>query len=149
MKRFISAILSIVLSVTLCMPLVSGYADCDSEDLLLPYRNVFDEFNATHGTTYGFMTDEQLSAHNMNRDEYYQEMENVYTAMTVDEFIEMLENAYIEDMKFMQEQQGIAVSQTGNISADTLPYYIKEENTVNITVTIPAGEGVRAVFLGE
>lgn len=72
MKCFITAIFSLVLSETLCMPLFSGYAESDSENLLIPYRNTMNEFNNSHGTTYSFMTDEQLSTHNIDRDEYSQ-----------------------------------------------------------------------------
>ena len=123
MKRFFTAILSLAMSAVVCMPLASGYAECENEDSLMPYRNAFDEFNATHGTNYGFATDEQLSRIGMD----YQEVEDFYTAMTLDEFTEYLENIYVADMEFMESQKDIATPQTNGISADTMPYYIKEE----------------------
>ena len=125
MKRFFTAILSIAMSAVVCMPLASGYAECENEDKLLPYRDMLQEFNTTHSTTYGFTTDEQLERTGSD----YQEIEDFYTAMTLDEFSEYLENIYVADMEFMESQKDIAIPQSAGISADTMPYYIKEEPT--------------------
>ena len=134
MKRFFTAILSVAMSAVVCMPLASGYAECENEDSLLPYRNAFDEFNATHGTNYGFATDEQLSRIGMD----YQKVEDFYTAMTLDEFSEYLETLYINDMAFLQEQQD------NTISADTMPYYIKEEPTgEQVHFCVPDGKKLK------
>ncbi|MDE5556699.1 MAG: hypothetical protein K2J32_03235 [Ruminococcus sp.] len=81
MKRFITAIFSLVISGTLCMPLVSGYAESDSENSL-----------------------------------------------------------YIEDIKF---------SRTDNISADTMPYYIKEVNSGEKVDVSIMGKELKAVFVGK
>lgn len=137
MKRFFTAILSLAMSAVVCMPLVSGYAECENEDSLMPYRNAFDEFNATHGTNYGFATDEQLSRIGMD----YQAVEDFYTAMTLDEFSEYLETLYVNDMEFMESQKDIATPQTNGISADTMPYYIKEELTdKQVSISVPSGK---------
>lgn len=104
---------SIVLTGTVCViSFISYYKNntLDYKEILAPYQNVFDEFNKTHGTSYGFMTEEQLSRHNMNHDEYLKQMVDEYSNMTLDEFKNFLEETYNKD-----------------ISAENLPYY-KETN---------------------
>ncbi|MDE6832743.1 MAG: hypothetical protein K2J39_00630 [Ruminococcus sp.] len=123
MKRFFTAILSVALSAVVCMPLASGYAECENEDKLLPYRDMLQDFNTTHGTTYGFATDEQLERTGSD----YKTAEDFYTALTMEEFSEYLENIYVADMEFMESQKDFAIPQSDGISADTMPYYIKEE----------------------
>ncbi len=80
----------------------------DYEKILSPYQNVFNEFNSAHGTTYGFMTDEQLSLHNMDKEEYLKNVVDEYGSMTTEEFKEVLEKAYADENK---------------ASAENLPYY--------------------------
>lgn len=81
------------------------------EKILSPYQNVFNEFNSSHGTTYGFMTDEQLSLHHMDKEEYFKNVVDEYGDMTTEEFRGILEKAYADENK---------------ISADNLPYYQEE-----------------------
>ncbi len=95
----------------------------DYEEALAPYRKVLDDFNSTHGTTYSFMTDEQLARHNMNREEYLKETADIYSGMTLEEFENILETAYRNDM---------------GLSAEPLPYYHEEENEgERVTVSVP------------
>ncbi len=71
----------------------------DYDALLEPYRTAFDEFNKSHGTTYGFMSDEQLEQHNMDKQQYLKEMADVYSKMNIKEFYDNLEKAYEADLK--------------------------------------------------
>lgn len=71
----------------------------DYDTLLEPYRTAFDEFNKSHGTTYGFMSDEQLELHKMDKQQYLKETAEFYSKMSIEEFYDYLENAYREDMK--------------------------------------------------
>lgn len=108
--------------------------DIDYEAVLSPYQDLLDEFNSSHGTTYGFMTDEQLALHHMDKDEYLKNAANEYSGMTEKEFIGILEKAYANDHK---------------ISADNLPYYQEEpqSGTVEIQVQNPDPNGGNFVFL--
>lgn len=92
----------------------------DYEEILSPYQDVFNEFNNTHGTKYGFMTDEQLNSHNMNREEYLKEMVDTYSGMTYEEFYNVLEEAYINDVSADKQKP----------HAENLPYY-KRKTTGN------------------
>lgn len=71
----------------------------DYDALLEPYRTAFDEFNKSHGTTYGFMSDEQLELHKMDKQQYLKEIAEFYSKMSIAEFYDYLENAYREDIK--------------------------------------------------
>ena len=142
MKRFFTASLSVAMSAVVCMPLASGYAECENEDKLLPYRDMLQEFNATHSTTYGFATDEQLERINSD----YKTVEDFYTAMTMEEFSEYLENIYVNDMAFMKSLQDIAppLNDDSTITADTMPYYIKEEPTgEQVHFCVPDGKKLK------
>ncbi|MDE6424827.1 MAG: hypothetical protein K2K89_01625 [Ruminococcus sp.] len=98
----------------------------DYEEMLAPYENVFNEFNNSHGTNYGFMTNEQLERFGKSREEYQKEMVEEYASMTPEEFENYLEEAYIKDIQFTQEQ----------FSVDNLPYYQKEEETEPETISV-------------
>lgn len=74
--------------------IVSENEAVDYEAILSPYQKVFDDFNSSHGTTYGFMTDEQLSLHNMDKEEYLKNVVDEYSDMTAEEFMAVLEEAY-------------------------------------------------------
>lgn len=108
--------------------------DIDYEAVLLPYQDLLDEFNSSHGTTYGFMTDEQLAQHHMDKEEYLKNAANEYSGMTAKEFMGILEEAYADENK---------------ISADVLPYYQEEpqSGTVKIHVQNPNPNGGNFVFL--
>ena len=71
----------------------------DYDALLEPYRTAFDEFNKSHGTTYGFMSDEKLELHKMDKQQYLKEIAEFYSKMSIAEFYDYLENAYREDIK--------------------------------------------------
>lgn len=92
----------------------------DYEEILAPYQDVFNEFNNTHGTKYGFMTDEQLTSHNMSREEYLKKMVDTYSGMTSEEFYKVLEEAYINNVSAYKQES----------HAENLPYY-KQEITNN------------------
>ncbi|MDE6671212.1 MAG: hypothetical protein K2K16_03355 [Ruminococcus sp.] len=142
MKRFVTAILSVAMSAVVCMPLASGYAECENEDSLLPYRDMLQVFNATHGTTYAFATDEQLERTGSD----YKTVEDFYTAMTLDEFSEYLENIYVADMEFMESLKDIAtpLNDDNTITADTMPYYIKEEPIgEQVEFSVPNGKKLK------
>ncbi|MBO5164474.1 MAG: hypothetical protein J6B75_08590 [Ruminococcus sp.] len=99
----------------------------DYEAILSPYRNVFDDFNKSHGTTYGFMTDEQLTLHNIDKEEYLQDVVNEYSNMTAEEFWAVLEEAYSNDVGSQSDE--------GKISADIMPYYPNEtQSGTKVTV---------------
>lgn len=99
----------------------------DYEEILVPYQNVFDEFNSNHNTTYGFMTEEQLSAHNINREEYLKKMVDKYSNMTLEEFEYFLEKAYMNDK---------------GISAENLPYYHEETDEEAVIVSIDSDKNL-------
>lgn len=67
------------------------------EEILHPYQNIFNEFNSAHGTTYGFMTDEQLELHHMDKEEYLKNVVDEYGNMTTEEFRQILEEAYANE----------------------------------------------------
>lgn len=132
-KPLIIALSGIVLAGTICTSAFFSYAQADSEstvqaeeistsdyeEILTPYQKVFDEFNSTHDTTYGFMTEEQLARHNMNREEYLKEMVNIYGSMTTEEFENFLETTY---------------NNSKECYAENLPYYKTEENVEEVVV---------------
>lgn len=130
-KPLIIALSGIALAGTVCTSAFFSYAQTEStvqaeeistsdyEEILAPYQKVFDEFNSTHDTTYGFMTEEQLASHNMNREEYLKEMVNIYGSMTTEEFENFLETAYNNDKGYY---------------AENLPYYETEENVEEVVV---------------
>lgn|SRR5574344_2176774 len=85
----------------------------DYESLLEPYQKQFIEFNNLHGTSYGFMTDEQLRLHNMDKQEYLKNISSVYTNMSLDEFNDYLEKIY---------DNALALN-NGNVTPEILPYF--------------------------
>lgn len=95
---------------------ITEVSTANYEEMLAPYREILDDFNSTHGTTYGFMTDEQLVCYNINREEYFEEMVEIYCNMTAEEFYNVFEVAYNND-----KGEGI--------SAENLPYYEEEAST--------------------
>ena len=82
----------------------------DFIDVLEPYQKAFDNFNIKHDTDYGFMTDEQLTSLNIDRQEYWSKMVESYSGMNIDEF-----NHYLEDMY-----------NNDSIKTKTLPYFEPE-----------------------
>ncbi|MCM1313834.1 MAG: hypothetical protein NC205_02550 [Prevotella sp.] len=100
----------------------------DYEEMLAPYENVFNEFNNSHGTNYGFMTDEQLERFGKSREEYQKEMVEEYASMTPEEFEQFLDETYSEDQKFLSEME--AYSKEQKLSPENLPYYQKEESEI-------------------
>lgn len=115
----------------------------DYGEILAPYENIFDEFNNSHGTNYGFMTDEQLERAGKSREEYEKEMVEEYGSMTPEEFEAFLDEAYSKDQEFLAEMEAYGahpaddaeVTETVAENSDTekklspqnLPYYQKEE----------------------
>lgn len=69
----------------------------DYEEILEPYQKVIDSFNLNYGTTYGFLTDEQMLLQNIDKLSYLQNVAEEYSKMTEDEFAEVLKNAYYND----------------------------------------------------
>ena len=115
----------------------SQNASIDYETLLLPYQKALDDFNSLHETSYGFMTDEQLTRHDMDRQEYLKTMVDTYTSMTIDEFNELLELAYKNDIN------------NHSSSAETLPYYQIPSSNDIIEVDIPQNATVAPVPLNN
>ena len=98
------------------------------EEMLAPYENIFNEFNNSHGTNYGFMTDEQLERFGKSCEEYQKEMVEEYASMTPEEFEQFLDETYLEDQKFLSEME--AYSNEQKLSPENLPYYQKEESEI-------------------
>lgn len=98
----------------------------DYEEMLAPYENVFNEFNNSHGTNYGFMTDDQLERLGKSREEYQREMVEEYASMTPEEFEQFLDEAYSEDQKFLEATEEFSQK----LSPENMPYYQKEESEI-------------------
>lgn len=111
----------------------------DYEEILSPYQDVFNEFNNTHGTKYGFMTDEQLTSHNMNREEYLKKMVDTYSGMTSEEFYNFLEEAYINDISAGQQ----------DAHAENLPYYQQETTGKSLMIHRVPDKNGGFTFLNE
>lgn len=100
------------------------------EKILEPYRNAFEIFNSTHGTTYGFLTDEQLSNYNIDKMTYLQNVVEEYSTMTIDEFMSTLEAAYYNDNSAQNLPYYQAESQSNQTYAYSCPSPSKNGNNV-------------------
>lgn len=122
----------------------------DYEEMLAPYENMFDEFNKSHGTTYGFATEEQMERIGKSREEYQKEMVEKYAGMTPEEFEQYLDEMYARDQQFLSEMESYsedqrfsiekqAYSEEQGLSPQNLPYYQKDESEVkkqNVSIPI-------------
>lgn len=108
------------------------------EEMFAPYQKVLDDFNFSHGTTYGVLTDEQLAHQNKSRQKYYEDMMRIYSNTTPEELKNNLENAYESDpMLSNSDNISIVVNQQSSDLAllpKHLPYYEHSEESEKLIV---------------
>ena len=110
--------------------------------MFAPFQEVLDEFNATHGTSYSVVNQEELDhlleSEHKTKEEFYQDMIDHYSKMTPEEFNAQLEQTYEQDIA--QPSAGIP-TQTANTAAyfpdsspaaEHLPYFNQTEPTKKV-----------------